>query len=53
MAGGDVDDAHFAALVAQLLHRQAQQFFDVQLALANAAPADGIEVIAVDQAADA
>lgn len=51
VAGGDVDDAHFALLGAQFFHGQAQQFFHVQLALANAAPADGIQVVAVDQPA--
>ncbi|MNF83268.1 hypothetical protein D3C84_655880 [compost metagenome] len=52
MPGGNVDDAHFATLVTQLRHGQAQQFFDMQLALANAAPADGVQVVTVDQAAN-
>ncbi|MNY06400.1 hypothetical protein D3C86_1391550 [compost metagenome] len=52
VSGGDVDDAHLASPVAQLLHGQAQQLFDMQLALANAAPADGVQVIAVDHAAE-
>ncbi len=52
MPGSDIDDAHWAALFAQLAHGQAQQLFGVHLALANAPPADGVQVVAVDQPAN-
>ena len=52
MAGGDVDDPHRAALLAQLYDRQAQQFLDMQFALANAAPADRVQVVTVDHPPD-
>ncbi|MCY1439711.1 hypothetical protein D9M71_559570 [compost metagenome] len=51
MAGGDIDNVHRPLLFAQTDDGQAQQFLYVQLALANAAPADGVEVVLVDQAA--
>ncbi|MCY1426090.1 hypothetical protein D9M71_419010 [compost metagenome] len=52
MAGGDIDDIHRLALFAQALDGQAQQFLDMQLALADAAPADGVEVVLVDHPPD-
>ncbi|MNL59025.1 hypothetical protein D3C87_1827150 [compost metagenome] len=48
MAGGDIDDVHGPALLAQAGHGQAQQFLHMQLALANTPPADRLQVIAVD-----
>ena len=47
---GDVDDVHGRAGRAQPRDRLAQQRLDVELALADAAPADRVEVVAVDQA---
>lgn len=36
----------------QIVHRQTQQLHDVLFALANAAPADGIQIDLVDQPAN-
>ena len=52
MARGDVHHAHFAVLLGQAFHRFADQFLDVDLALADAAPADGFEVGLVDRPAE-
>ncbi|MOA48357.1 hypothetical protein D3C78_1710920 [compost metagenome] len=49
MPGGDIDDAHLLPLRLQPAHRHPQEFLDMQLALANAAPADGVQVIAIDK----
>ncbi len=53
MARGDVDNAHRRAGSAQAGDRIAQQLLDMHLALADAAPADGVQVIAVDHRTDA
>jgi hypothetical protein len=44
VAGGDVEDAARAPGGLQAGQGQAQEFLEVQLALADAAPADGVEV---------
>jgi hypothetical protein len=48
VAGGDVEDAARAPGGLQAGQGQAQEFLEVQLALADAAPADGVEVVPVD-----
>ena len=51
MAGGDIEDAHGLPLAARS-QRLPQQLLDMRLALADAAPADRIEIGAVDDAAE-
>ena len=52
VAGGDVEDADGSAAFTQTHHRDPQQLLDVDLALADAAPADRVQIVAVDGATD-
>ena len=48
----DIDDAHRAALRVRLLDHVPQQFLQVLLPLANAAPADAVQITVVDEPAE-
>ena len=52
VAGGDVEHPQRLAFGVQAGEGEAQEFFEVAFPLADAAPADGAEVVAIDRPAD-
>ena len=49
---GDVDDVHEHVGRARERNRLAEQLFEMQFALANAAPADRFQIVAIDELAE-
>src|SRR5262245_14295435 len=52
VAGGDVHHPYRSSVVAQQPHGHAKQLLNIELALTDAAPADRLKIVAIDETAD-
>src|SRR5438105_9001823 len=52
MSRRDVENVNVSAAIIHALHGIADQLFEVRFPLTDAAPSDGVKVVAIDQSSD-